>query len=201
VLLVVLNGCTDGTAEVVEAQRRLCPQVRSLVYPQPLGKGGAVLEGLCDARGARIAVVDADNMVGPEETARLVDALDGSDIAIGWRRSGSSRQPLLRRLASLLVRLWTRWFLGLPYHDTQCGAKALRGEAAALLAPRLRERGWALDVEMLVAARCLGLRVVELPVAWNHVREGSKLHLLGAGWEFLCATWRLRWRGGGQGPP
>ncbi len=198
-LLVVLNGCIDGTEGVVDAHRQRCPQVRSMVYPQPLGKGGAILEGLRNARGARVAFVDADNMVGPGETARLVDALDDSDVAIGWRRSADLPQPLARRAASWLVRLWTRWFLRLPFHDTQCGAKAMTREAAAAVLPHLRETGWALDLDIIISARALGFRVVETPVAWRHVREGSKLRLGQAGWEFFLASLRLRSRRRSQG--
>ena len=198
-LLVVMNGCTDGTATVVERARRRCPAVRGLTYTQPLGKGGAILEGLREAVGARLVFVDADNMVGPAAAASLVDALDAADIAIGWRRDASTPLPLARRIASALVRLWTRAFLRLPYHDTQCGAKALRRAAIERLLPGLKERGWALDLDILVSARALGLRVVELPVAWRHVPEGSKLRLRQAGWEFLLATWRLRGRPAGGG--
>ena len=197
-LLVVLNGCTDGTEGVVDEHRGRCPQVRSLVYARPLGKGGAILEGLRSARGDRVAFVDADNMVGPGETARLIDALDGSDVAIGWRRSADLPQPLARRTASWLVRLWTRSFLRLPFHDTQCGAKAMTRDAASVVLPHLRETGWALDLDIIMSARALELRVVEVPVAWKHVREGSKLRLGQAGWEFFVASWRLRRRRRGQ---
>lgn len=196
-LLVVLNGCTDGTEGLVDGYRERCPQVRSLVYAEPLGKGGAVREGLRRARGTRVAFVDADNMVGPGETAKLIEALDSSDVAIGWRRSADHPQPLARRVASLLVRLWTRWYLGLPFHDTQCGAKAMTREAASAILLRLSETGWALDLDIIMSARSLGLRVVEAPVAWRHVVEGSKLRLRQAGWEFFMASRRLRRRARG----
>lgn len=202
-LLVVLNGCTDGTESVVTAASQDCPAIRPLVYDEKLGKGGAILEGLRAATGDRVAFVDADNMVGPQETAKLLEALGANDVAIGWRRPDLSlateAQPWFRKLASVMLPLWARWFLRLPYHDPQCGAKALRQEAVRAMLPLLREQGWALDLNMLMAARDLGLTVREVPVSWLHVTEGSKVQLPQASWEVFIASWRLKFKR--QRPP
>ena len=197
-LLVVLNGCTDRTEGVVTAARRDCPAIHPLVYDEKLGKGGAILEGLRAATGDLVAFVDADNMVGPGETTKLLDALVTDEIAIGWRRLDLSiateAQPWFRRLASLVLPLWARWFLRLPYHDPQCGAKAMRVDALKAMLPLLSEQGWALDLNMLMAARDLGLTVQEVPISWLHVTEGSKVHLPQASWEVFVATWRLKFK-------
>lgn len=197
-LLVVLNGCTDGTEDVVVAAGRDCPAIRPLVFEQKLGKGGAILKGLDAAEGDMVAFVDADNMVGPQETAKLFDALATNDVAIGWRRPdltlATERQPLVRRLASLVLPLWARLFLRLPFHDPQCGAKAMSNTTSTAMLPLLQEQGWALDLAMLMAARDLGLRVSEVPVSWLHVAEGSKVHMRQASWEVFLATWRLKFK-------
>jgi dolichyl-phosphate beta-glucosyltransferase len=177
-VLVVLNGCTDDTRAVVDAVARAHPQVRAVEFPQPLGKGGAIWEGLALARGARLLYADADNMVEAPEAALLVRALDTHDVAIAnrfARRGGGGGQPLLRRVVSVLSRLWVRAFLGLPYADTQCGAKAFRAPAWRTLAPHVREHGWAFDLEVLAQAQRAGLRVSEVPVRWHHIAAGSKV--------------------------
>ena len=115
-IVVVLNGCRDGTREVVEAVARDAPQVRLIEFARPMGKGGAIAEGFATARGRRLAFVDADNMVRAPETEKLVRALDTHDVAIADRFSATAdeaAQPLTRKLIGRLSQLWCRWFLGL----------------------------------------------------------------------------------------
>lgn len=196
-LIVVLNGCRDGTRGVVEAFAATAPEVLMLEFPDPLGKGRAVHEGLDAARGAFLAYVDADNMVRAPETAKLTAALADRDIAIGDRFRGqqtNGAKPLLRRLVSAGGRLWVRWVLGLPYSDTQCGAKALRAAAWKAVAPSIVERGWAFDLDVLAHASRLGLSVVEIPVRWQHVAEGSKVRSWRDAPAMLLAALRIRRR-------
>lgn len=178
-IVVVLNGCIDDTREVVDNLAKDAPEIRVIEFQQPLGKGGAVWEGLAVARGVKVAFVDADNMVRAPETEKLIDALDSADMAIANRFAGveedGQTQPPLRRFISLGSRLWVRYFLGLPYSDTQCGAKAFRMVAWQLIASRIRERGWAFDLDVLAHAFRLNLKVTEVPVRWKHIIEGSKV--------------------------
>ena len=164
-LLVVLNGCTDDTRRVVDEAAAECPAIRWTVEDGVLGKGAAVRAGLREATGAQVAFVDADNMVGPGEARKLLDALADHDLAVGWRKPELALEPQsrpwARRVVSGISPMWSRRFLGLPVHDPQCGAKALTREALDALLPMLSETGWALDLELLVAARRLGLRVTE----------------------------------------
>ena len=45
-IVVVLNGCTDDTFGVVQKVASEYPTVRVLLFPDPIGKGGALIEGL-----------------------------------------------------------------------------------------------------------------------------------------------------------
>jgi dolichyl-phosphate beta-glucosyltransferase len=201
-VVIVLNGCTDSTREVVEEVARTAPQVRIVEFARPLGKGGAIWEGLAVAHGRKVAYVDADNMVRAPETEKLIRALETHDIAIADRfagtEEGSASQSGLRKLISAGSRMWSRVFLGLPYSDTQCGAKAFRTPVWRTLAPRVFERGWAFDLEVLVQAKSMDLRVTEVPVRWRHVAEGSKIRP----WKdvplTLWATFRIRRRRSGS---
>ena len=199
--LVVLNGCRDNTRSVADEVAAGAPEVRVLEFVKPLGKGGAVWEGLAAARGELLAFADADNMVPAPETAKLIAALAEHDIAIGDRsrgESGEGGQPPLRRLVSGLSRQWGRRFLGLPYRDTQCGAKALRSAAWRELAPRVRERGWAFDLDLLAHAHRQGMRVAEVPVRWRHVTQGSKVRPWIDTPRALAATFGIRRRSRGE---
>ena len=179
-ILVVLNGCTDNTEEVVQKCSRAHSQVQYVNFQQKLGKGGAVIEGLKRATGRLICFVDADNMVEPQETAKLVRALEHYDVAIGsrWMSKDPLRvdRPWIRKVVSWLVRLVARLLLRLDYVDTQCGSKAFRSDALKIVLDDLSERGWAFDLDLLVCSEKKGLRVNEIPVVWKHVDEGSKVN-------------------------
>ncbi|HCH35073.1 MAG TPA: hypothetical protein DEU64_00230, partial [Dehalococcoidia bacterium] len=121
-IIVVLNGCHDSTREVVASIQGSSQEVVLIEFENPLGKGGAIIQGMNSAQGSLIAYVDADNMVGAKETQKLIAALKKSDIAIADRFNGNqigNTQPLIRRVISVCSRIWIKSFLGLPYSDTQ----------------------------------------------------------------------------------
>ena len=177
-IVVVANGCTDRTAEVATGLQDHQPGLRVIDVPEPIGKGGAVLRGLQEARGASRVFADADGATEPASLIELIDGLAEADVVIGTRRDPRSvvhrRQPLRRRVLSRLFNVAVRWLFNLSFRDTQCGAKAFRAEAAEQLAGAVRERRWTFDVDLLLTARRLGLRVVERPVVWGDV-DGSTL--------------------------
>ena len=197
-LLVVVNGSTDRTIDVANECITTDNQVYSMEFSQKLGKGGAILKGLAHSRGDIVAWVDADNMVSPEQTHKLIAALTSHDLAIGWRQKQLSLSrnphPIARRLASATLHLWVWLYLGLKFHDTQCGAKAVRKSALTHLTRTVVEHGWAFDLDLLAAAEQQRLQTVEIPVTWNHHNTGSKVRLFSAGWEVFLATIRIRSR-------
>ena len=73
---------------------------------------------------------------------------------------------------------------GLPFWDTQCGFKAFRLDICRPILEAARIDGFAFDVELLVLARRVGLRIREIPVHWNHA-EGSKVRFLHDGVQML----------------
>lgn len=196
-LIVVLNGCRDDTRGVVRRVMEDAPQVRMLEFPEPLGKGGAIWEGLAVAQGQLLLFADADNMVRAAESERIVRALGTHDIAMGDRLRGveeGGRRTPLRWAITTFSRLWVRLFLGIPYRDTQCGAKAFRSSAWRAIASHVKERGWAFDLDVLAQARVMNLTAAEVPVRWHHVAEGSKVRPLVDVPKTFAATFGIRSR-------
>ncbi|MEN8182822.1 MAG: dolichyl-phosphate beta-glucosyltransferase [Myxococcota bacterium] len=197
-LIVVDDGSTDPTAEVV---RELAPQlpvaVRLLRYPSNRGKGYALRVGFAHARGERLLFSDADLSTPVEEATRLLEALEGADLAISSRKSTGSeivrRQPRLRewlgRGFTLLVRL-----LLADVSDATCGLKAFRGSVGRDLFSRLRVDGWSFDAELLYLAERRGCRIAEIPVRWRH-ETGTKVDLRRDVLTSLAGIVRIRWYG------
>jgi glycosyltransferase involved in cell wall biosynthesis/O-antigen/teichoic acid export membrane protein len=194
-LIVVINGSTDRTAEIVRSYQPQYACLRCVVIPEAVGKGGALMLGFAQARGALIGFVDADGATPPEAFQALVDhrGTAGGIIASRWRREStvSPHQPLSRRIASRIFNTLTRVLFGLPLTDTQCGAKLMERAALLNILPRLGITRWAFDVDLLFQLRRAGCVIKEIPTVWRDV-EGSKVQVVRASLEMMIALLRLR---------
>src|ERR1700749_1712093 len=82
-LVVVLNGCRDNTLGVVQRVAKDYASIGWLDFPAPIGKGGALIEGLKLADKADlIGYVDADGATGPAAFFKLIPFMAQADCAI-----------------------------------------------------------------------------------------------------------------------
>jgi glycosyltransferase involved in cell wall biosynthesis len=194
-LLVVVNGSADRTAEVARDIAARCPCVRVIEERERIGKGGAVLLGIREARGRKVGFVDADGSTPPAAFDALVPAVDGFGAAIASRYMRGSEvsppPPLRRRFASRCFNAMVRVLLGLRLTDTQCGAKIFTRETLQRILPHLGETQWAFDVDMLFQVKRHGSAIREIPTEWHDVR-GSKLKIARASANMFVAICRLR---------
>ena len=77
-----------------------------------------------------------------------------------------------------------------PYRDTQCGAKVLRREVIEAVLPLLSSRDFLFDVDLLLIARALDFRIVEVPTIWID-REGSRLRVVHDSKRMVASSLRL----------
>lgn len=192
-LVVALDGCVDRTAEVVLDLRADDPRIELLEFPK-LGKGGVLMEAFrrCDAEW--IGFVDADCATPPSELALLTEQAGAADGAIASRRHPAAvtpgHRPLARRVTSAGFATCVRTLFGLPYADTQCGAKVLRRDVLERALPLLSSRDFLFDVDLLVVARQLGYRIVEVPTVWVDQAE-SKVNAAADARRMLASAVRL----------
>jgi dolichyl-phosphate beta-glucosyltransferase len=181
-IIVVDDGSTDETAELVEKRARTAEILRLIRNPGNRGKGYAVRNGMLAAKGAWILSTDADLSAPIGEVENLLTAArkDGAVVAIGSRALNRKlvkiHQPLMREISGRAFNLVMRAVTGLPFRDTQCGFKLFRQSAAREIFSRQIEDGFSFDVEDLLIAQQLGLRSIEVPVEWSNV-EGTKVSL------------------------
>ena len=181
-IIVVDDGSHDATAGVVEEYSKPPSPIRLLRNPGNKGKGYAVRHGVLDAEGEWILYTDADLSTPIEELQKLADAAaqQNAMIAIGSRAVDRTlvavHQSPFREYSGRFFNVVMRTVTGLPFHDTQCGFKLYRADAAKAVFSRQEQDGFSFDVEDLVIAKKLGLRAVEVPVRWANV-EGTKVTL------------------------
>jgi dolichyl-phosphate beta-glucosyltransferase len=196
-VLVVNDGSTDDTAQIVQSYAAQNPGLRLLENPGNRGKGCSVRNGVLHSNGEVILFTDADLSSPIEEAEKLFGALAaGADVAMGsrWLRVElqTQRQPLYRQLFGRIFNLALRMILGLRYSDTQCGFKAFTRHAAQSIFPLQHIQRWGFDPEILYLARKFGYTVKEVPVQWAH-REGTRISPLRDGIRMFFEMLRIRW--------
>ena len=176
-LRVVDDGSGDGTTEVVERIARADPRVVLQREPHR-GKGGTVRAGMLAARSDLRFMCDADLSMPVSELSRFLDLVPSRfDIVIGSREgAGAQRigEPAYRHVMGRAFNALVRSVAVPAVHDTQCGFKMFTGAAADAVFSRTTIDGWAFDIEALVIASQLDLRVHEMPIEW-HYRELSRV--------------------------
>lgn len=181
-LIVVDDGSTDGTADVVREGARGSPvPVRVFRCGVNRGKGHALKVGFAASRGECVMFTDADLSTPIEEGDRLLERIAaGAAVAIGSRKLARSRidvrQPWLRERMGMAFTALVRLLI-CDVSDATCGLKAMRGDVGRDLFARARLHDWSFDAEILFLAHFLGHEIAEVPVRWED-RAGTKVRLL-----------------------
>lgn len=179
--IFVCDG-TDNTADIIRDYSQNHPELNivCLSFPHRLGKGGGVYAGFRRASAPLVGFMDADNSTPVSELIRLHDLIADYDGIIGSRHLPGQvlqrKQPLTRRIQSRLFNGIIRLMFGLPYHDTQCGAKIFKKDVIDGVLPYLHSKGFEFDVELLWHLKKRGYSIIEVPVIWNDT-EDSRLRM------------------------
>jgi len=171
-VLVVNDGSTDRTGELLEQLAQRQPRLRAISFDTNRGKGAAVRRGVDEARGDFILFTDVDQSTPIEEWLRLEERLlQGHDVVLASREVvGAERvipQPWMRRAMGYLFMTLRGWIVLPGFIDTQCGFKAFRRDVAKQVFSRALLDGFCFDVEILAIAVHLGHNVIEVPVRWR----------------------------------
>lgn len=179
--IFVCDG-TDNTVEIILNYKKNQPdlKIRCLTFSHRLGKGGGVQAGFAVASAPLVGFMDADNSTTVHEMVRISHLIGDHDGIIGSRHLPGQiiqrKQPFYRRIQSRLFNSVIRLMFGLPFYDTQCGAKIFRKEAIDAVLPLLHSKGFEFDVELLWHLSKNGYSLIEVPVIWNDTKD-SRLRI------------------------
>ncbi|MFC1662932.1 glycosyltransferase [Patescibacteria group bacterium] len=192
-ILIVLNGCSDNTLDVVSTIIDSIGRqgiVDYLDIAEPIGKAGAVYEGFNKADTKWVGFVDADGSTPSFEFERLFHEINNADGVIASRRMPTSHvvYSRVRQLISWTFSQVTNRYLKLNYRDTQCGAKIFKTNAINDVMAKLKVKNNAFDVELLLVLKRAGYLVKEEPTFWI---ENKSSAMFGSPFKFISASWEM----------
>jgi glycosyltransferase involved in cell wall biosynthesis len=194
-IIVEMDGCTDATSAVVKEFNANRPQIKRLEFKQKLGKGGGLLKGFEQSKGRYIGFVDADGSVQPDQFYKLFCKIaEGHDCVIASRKMPGAEvlyQPRSRRVMGRCFNILVRLLFGLPYKDTQCGAKIFRREVLDQALSGTNINGFAIDVSLLYLIVKSGFSIQEVGIKWEE-RDGSKVDIPHTVVDMLYSVIQLR---------
>lgn len=164
-ILVVNDGSTDGTRELLDAE----PGLLRVDHPQNRGYGAALISAFrfaLDRGYDTLVTMDCDGQHEPSRIPVLLEAMHDCEIVSGSRYCRDFKQdkpaPSDRRFINATITREINERYGLNLTDAFCGFKAYRREALEKL--RITETGWGMPLQLWVQAARLGLRVKEIGV-------------------------------------
>lgn len=179
-LIIVDDGSTDGTRDILERLEGLCTPHRVLFHSRNIGKGAAIRTGLTYATGDIILIQDADLEYDPAEYPELLEPIlrGRADVVYGSRLRGGKpvrEFSLLYLWGNRLVTLVANLLYGGALTDMETCYKVFRADVIKNLEIRANR----FDFEPEVTAKVLrrGHRIVELPISYyaRSRTEGKKL--------------------------
>jgi glycosyltransferase involved in cell wall biosynthesis len=195
-IIVVDDGSTDDTPEVLRTLAATYPGLRAVRHATNAGYGAAVLTGLRAARQDLVFFCDADDQFDVRELPKLLALIDEADLVTGYR--GTRRDPPHRRLNALLWGTLVRVAFGVTVRDLNCAFKLMRRDTLERAGLHdMAATGAALNAELLARLGRVGARIREVDVTHRPRTHGTQTGaspkvILRAFKETAILYWRLR---------
>jgi dolichyl-phosphate beta-glucosyltransferase len=197
-IIIVVEPGQDGTLALAENAAKANSRFVIVTHHERRGKGFAVRSGVLRAKGDFIFFTDADLSTPLEDLEVSLQRFRNDrsiDVIVGNRQHPQTRillhqNPTRERMGKIFNRI-TQGMTGLNIRDTQCGFKGFRHRAASEIFGRQRLDGFSFDVEVLLLAKAMGFKTVEVPVHWTN-SPTSRVRVLHDSAAMLLDLFRIR---------
>jgi len=160
---VVDDGSTDRTGAIADELATKDPRVRVIHHGTRRGYGGAVRSGLRAAAKDWIFFTDGDRQFALEDLGLLIEASDGVDVVVGFRKKRAD--PARRLFVAWVYNRLIRLLFGGGWRDVDCAFKLFRREVFERVPlERVHSEGAFFSPELLITMRRAGVRVRQIGV-------------------------------------
>ncbi|MBN1779277.1 MAG: glycosyltransferase [Candidatus Buchananbacteria bacterium] len=198
-IIIADNNSTDQTSEIGKS---LAVELLEVEYffVAIKGKGAAIISAWENFTADVYCFMDADLATDLEALPKLIKSMmAGADLAIGSRFSRNSKvqRSIIRKIFSLGYRTLIKIIFKTKVSDLPCGFKAINQKTKALILPKIFNREWFFDSELVLLAEHFNLKIMEVPVIWMEKRSGddkSKVKLFSLAKAYLAKSIELKKR-------
>lgn len=186
--IIVVDGGSDATEDIVKEFSAKYPTVRYIPNKPDLGKGHAIRTGIAAAKGEIIVQLDADLQFMPEEIDMLTEPIRAgiADFVLGSRFEPTSKRvsgstPFIRTLGNRTISLLASILFGCAMSDVLAGFKAWKRSVTESYA--LTSNIYSYEVELAIRALNKRWRVVSVPVTTEpreHGKSNVRIFRVGA---------------------
>lgn len=191
-IVVVDDGSTDRTWEVLQELAQRLSTVAPTQNPGPYGFGRAIVWGLNRMRGDAVVIMMADESDDVRDVVRYWELLNqGADCVFGSRfmkGGGVIDYPRFK----LILNRWANRFLqvlfGIKHNDITNAFKAYRKTTIDGCRPLISPH-FNLTIEIPLKAIVRGYKWTAMPITWRNRRSGEpklKLKEMGSRYLFIC---------------
>ena len=197
-IIAIIDGVLDNSLKKIK--KAAIPKVTALAYIKNQGKSYAIRLGMTKAKGDYVMFLDSGMEIDPNGISMLLEHMEwySADIIVGSKRHLAShvKYPLVRKILSYGYYYLVKLMFGIKVRDTQAGIKVFRKKALEKILPRLMEKQFAGDLEILVAADTLGFsRIYEAPIKLDYTNAPfTSVANLRAIWGILVDTIAIYYR-------
>jgi glycosyltransferase involved in cell wall biosynthesis len=172
-VIVVDDGSSDDTARIAELAGATVVR-----HDRKRGKGVAIESILAEARKRNpdvLVLLDADSQHNPNEIPVIIEPVrQGFDLVIGSREAQKENTPAYRRVGQRVLSRFARILSSRSIYDSESGFRALSPRAINEI--ELKEKGFAIETEMIASAADKNLRITEVPISNIYTTDGSTLN-------------------------
>lgn len=174
-IIAEVDGIIDNSLKKIREAN--IAKVQAYGYLKNQGKAHAIRLGMMRAKGDYVMFMDAGMEIDPNGISMLLEHMEWyeADIIVGSKRHPVSQvnYSTVRKILSFGYYYIVKILFGIKIHDTQAGIKIFRKEVLEKILPRLVEKKFAGDLEMLVVADTLGFhKIYEAPIKLNYNLSG-----------------------------
>lgn len=179
-IIVVDDGSTDRTVEVVRELQANDQNIRLISHKSNKGYGAAVKTGLKACKMDWIFFTDSDGQFHYDELHNFVNLTPSADMIIGYRKK---RMDPFHRVfvAQVLLKIWNFALFGLTIRDVDCAYKLFKREVRDAIS--LKTESAITVTELIVKAKVLGFKIVQLPVVHYARKFGEQT---GGNWRVIA---------------